>query len=143
MRRLRHRQQAHPFHLDAELPQRGVPRGRARDDAHAPGESAPSLGLLTLTGVSQMMGVGCIPWSPLCRGFLARPWKTEDTIRAKSDASVVSPLPSQTDHARIIADTLRGTSTNPMNACRRSTSALRNSPRRRDVRWRRSRSLGL
>jgi aryl-alcohol dehydrogenase-like predicted oxidoreductase len=32
-----------------------------------------------------MMGVGMIPWSPLCRGFLARPWQSEETERVKSD----------------------------------------------------------
>jgi aryl-alcohol dehydrogenase-like predicted oxidoreductase len=31
------------------------------------------------------MGVGMIPWSPLCRGFLARPWQSEETERVKSD----------------------------------------------------------
>ncbi|GFZ44224.1 oxidoreductase with NAD+ or NADP+ as acceptor, partial [Saitozyma sp. JCM 24511] len=32
-----------------------------------------------------MMGVGMIPWSPLCRGFLARPWQSAETERVKSD----------------------------------------------------------
>ncbi|WVF71722.1 hypothetical protein IAT40_006530 [Kwoniella sp. CBS 6097] len=33
----------------------------------------------------KMFGVGCIPWSPLGRGFLTRPWNAEGTIRAGSD----------------------------------------------------------
>jgi len=32
-----------------------------------------------------MFGVGMIPWSPLCRGFLARPWDAGDTKRTVSD----------------------------------------------------------
>ena len=40
-----------------------------------------------------MMGVGCIPWSPLCRGYLARPWKiSASTARAETDVCVSSPL---------------------------------------------------
>jgi len=30
-------------------------------------------------------GVGVIPWSPLARGKLARPWETETTKRSESD----------------------------------------------------------
>ncbi|KAI5809034.1 aldo-keto reductase [Peziza echinospora] len=30
-------------------------------------------------------GVGLIPWSPLARGVLARPWHNRDTVREKSD----------------------------------------------------------
>ncbi|KAI9664719.1 MAG: hypothetical protein M1821_006167 [Bathelium mastoideum] len=30
-------------------------------------------------------GVGLIPWSPIARGALARPWKTRDTKREKTD----------------------------------------------------------
>ena len=32
-----------------------------------------------------MFGVGAIPWSPLCRGLLTHPLKT-DTVRSKTDA---------------------------------------------------------
>lgn len=31
-------------------------------------------------------GLGLIPWSPMARGRLARPWKSEETDRTKSDA---------------------------------------------------------
>lgn len=30
-------------------------------------------------------GVGCIPWSPIARGVLARPWGDRNTTREKSD----------------------------------------------------------
>ena len=30
-------------------------------------------------------GVGCIPWSPVARGVLTRPWATRDTKREASD----------------------------------------------------------
>ncbi|OCF42755.1 aryl-alcohol dehydrogenase [Kwoniella heveanensis CBS 569] len=33
----------------------------------------------------KLFGVGCIPWSPLGRGFLTRPWNAEGTVRAGSD----------------------------------------------------------
>ena len=33
------------------------------------------------------LGVGCIPWSPLARGFLTRP-AGQQTLRAKTDSSV-------------------------------------------------------
>jgi aryl-alcohol dehydrogenase-like predicted oxidoreductase len=31
-------------------------------------------------------GIGVIPWSPLARGRLARPWDTPSTLRAQTDA---------------------------------------------------------
>ncbi|KAK1924492.1 NADP-dependent oxidoreductase domain-containing protein [Papiliotrema laurentii] len=33
----------------------------------------------------KLFGVGAIPWSPLCRGFLTRPWQAEETLRVKTD----------------------------------------------------------
>ncbi|WVN90348.1 uncharacterized protein L203_105584 [Cryptococcus depauperatus CBS 7841] len=33
----------------------------------------------------KMFGVGCIPWSPLGRGFLTRPWRENKSIRTESD----------------------------------------------------------
>ncbi|KAI9066901.1 Aldo/keto reductase [Trametes sanguinea] len=33
----------------------------------------------------KMFGVGSIPWSPLGRGLLARPFKEQDTVRRKTD----------------------------------------------------------
>ncbi|WWD10508.1 hypothetical protein V865_008644 [Kwoniella europaea PYCC6329] len=35
----------------------------------------------------KLLNVGCIPWSPLCRGFLSRPWNAEETVRVKTDAN--------------------------------------------------------
>lgn len=32
----------------------------------------------------QHLGVGCIPWSPLARGVLSRPWD-EASVRSKTD----------------------------------------------------------
>ena len=39
-----------------------------------------------MMGLCRAEGIGVIPWSPLARGRLARPWKNEDgTARAKTD----------------------------------------------------------
>lgn len=40
-----------------------------------------------LVAHSQLFGVGCVPWSPLCRGFLTRPWKADETLRVKTDTN--------------------------------------------------------
>lgn len=34
-------------------------------------------------------GVGLIPWSPLSRGVLARPWDCRDTLREKTDGAII------------------------------------------------------
>ena len=39
-----------------------------------------------MMGVCQAEGIGVIPWSPLARGRLARPWKAESTKRFETDA---------------------------------------------------------
>ena len=40
-----------------------------------------------MLGLCREEGIGVIPWSPLARGRLARPWETEPTTgRAKTDA---------------------------------------------------------
>jgi len=73
----------------------------------------------------QREGVGVMPWSPLARGYLARP----PTRRSR----------------RRSAATARSTSHNTPTrraAAPRSTSASRNSPRRRTWRWPKSRSRG-
>ena len=31
-------------------------------------------------------GIGVIPWSPLARGRLTRPWKSDNTLRRQTDA---------------------------------------------------------
>ncbi|EIW70947.1 hypothetical protein TREMEDRAFT_43464 [Tremella mesenterica DSM 1558] len=38
----------------------------------------------------KMMGVGCIPWSPLHRGYLTRPWTSQATVRVESDVGYKS-----------------------------------------------------
>ena len=38
-----------------------------------------------MTGLCLDQGIGIIPWSPLARGRLARPWKSENTKRAETD----------------------------------------------------------
>ena len=38
-----------------------------------------------MLGLCAEEGIAVIPWSPLARGRLARPWKTEQTERARSD----------------------------------------------------------
>lgn len=48
--------------------------------------SARSLLTYSLAGVSQLFGMGIIPWSPLARGYLTRPWKEQsNTKRAQTD----------------------------------------------------------
>jgi aryl-alcohol dehydrogenase-like predicted oxidoreductase len=48
--------------------------------------------------VCQSEGIGVIPWSPLARGRLARPWQTEHTVRYETDQFGTS-LYSQTEEA--------------------------------------------
>lgn len=37
-------------------------------------------------GVCKLFGSGIIPWSPLARGYMTRPWREQDsTKRAKTD----------------------------------------------------------
>lgn len=48
--------------------------------------TARSLLTYSLAGVSQLFGMGIIPWSPLARGYLTRPWKEQsNTKRAQTD----------------------------------------------------------
>ncbi|HEX8325732.1 MAG TPA: aldo/keto reductase [Tepidisphaeraceae bacterium] len=39
-----------------------------------------------MIGLCVDQGIGVIPWSPLARGKLARPWKQDDTARSEGDA---------------------------------------------------------
>lgn len=51
----------------------------------------------------QHAGLGIIPWSPLARGVLARPWNSHTTSRAGSDKSIDGLLRSQeTESDRVI-----------------------------------------
>jgi aryl-alcohol dehydrogenase-like predicted oxidoreductase len=38
-----------------------------------------------MAGLCRDQGIGMIPWSPLARGRLARPWKSESTLRLETD----------------------------------------------------------
>ena len=42
-------------------------------------------------------GVGLVPWSPVARGALARPWSGRDTLREKTDSSLQRLIRSQED----------------------------------------------
>jgi versiconal hemiacetal acetate reductase len=35
-------------------------------------------------------GIGLIPWAPLARGVLARPWSGRNTLREKTDDAVIN-----------------------------------------------------
>jgi aryl-alcohol dehydrogenase-like predicted oxidoreductase len=59
-----------------------------------------------MTGLCQSEGIGVIPWSPLARGRLARPWQGESTRRFETD-QFGKKLYSQTESAdRVVADRL-------------------------------------
>lgn len=50
-------------------------------------------------------GVGCIPWSPIARGVLARPWDERKTAREKSDHFLHSLIRSrETEVDKAIVD---------------------------------------
>ena len=50
-------------------------------------------------------GVGCIPWSPIARGALARPWGVRDSVREKSDHFIKSQIRSrETEVDKAITD---------------------------------------
>ncbi len=66
-----------PVRVDAEPPQPAVPGGGAGD--------APAL---------PDQGVGVIPWSPLARGKLARPWD-EETTRSQAPTGSALAVPGQ------------------------------------------------
>jgi len=42
-------------------------------------------------------GVGLIPWSPVARGVLARPWATRDTLREQTDGFLKALIRSRDD----------------------------------------------
>lgn len=47
-------------------------------------------------------GVGCIPWSPIARGVLARPWGDRSTLREQSDkflANLIRAKETEVDKA--------------------------------------------
>jgi aryl-alcohol dehydrogenase-like predicted oxidoreductase len=59
-----------------------------------------------MIGLCQSEGIGVIPWSPLARGRLARPWQTESTKRSETD-QFGKKMYSQTEDAdRKVVDRL-------------------------------------
>jgi len=59
-----------------------------------------------MMGLCQSEGIGVIPWSPLARGRLTRPWQSESTKRFETDQFGKS-LYSQTEEAdRRVVDRL-------------------------------------
>ena len=53
-----------------------------------------------MIGLCQSEGIGVIPWSPLARGRLARPWQSESTTRNETDyyAKAIYSHTEETDH---------------------------------------------
>ena len=52
-------------------------------------------------------GVGCIPWSPIARGALARPWGDRGTDREKSDKNLKASVRDQeTEEDKVIVGRL-------------------------------------
>jgi aryl-alcohol dehydrogenase-like predicted oxidoreductase len=53
-----------------------------------------------MIGLCQSEGIGVIPWSPLARGRLARPWQSESTKRYETDqyAKTIYSQTEETDH---------------------------------------------
>lgn len=52
-------------------------------------------------------GVGLIPWSPIARGVLARPWSERSTVRENSDNFLKSLIRSkENDVDKLIVDRL-------------------------------------
>lgn len=52
-------------------------------------------------------GVGCIPWSPIARGVLARPWSDRSTLRESTDKFLHNMIRSrETEVDKAIVDRL-------------------------------------
>lgn len=52
-------------------------------------------------------GVGCIPWSPIARGVLARPWDDRSSLRESTDEFMRTALrPGETEVDKAIVDRL-------------------------------------
>lgn len=59
-----------------------------------------------MIGLCQSEGIGVIPWSPLARGRLARPWQSDSTKRYETD-QFGNKMYSQTEDAdRKVVDRL-------------------------------------
>ncbi|KAH0835078.1 Versiconal hemiacetal acetate reductase [Fonsecaea pedrosoi] len=49
-------------------------------------------------------GVGIIPWSPVARGVLARPWKSAKTVREKTDAYLSALVSKENERDNAVVD---------------------------------------
>lgn len=83
--RLCHPEPADAFYFDAKSLQPSLSRRRARNDAHSQGAFFSCNSSHCNAWIPQHLGVGCIPWSPLARGLLARPLDSEKTARASTE----------------------------------------------------------
>ncbi len=59
-----------------------------------------------MTGLCVDQGIGIIPWSPLARGRLARPWNSESTRRSETDRFGKTMYSSTEENNRQIVDRL-------------------------------------
>jgi aryl-alcohol dehydrogenase-like predicted oxidoreductase len=61
-----------------------------------------------MMGLCAAEGIGVLPWSPLARGRLARPWKAESTSRSETDkfGNTMYGQTEESDHA--VVDRLTG-----------------------------------
>ncbi|HUN86712.1 MAG TPA: aldo/keto reductase [Terracidiphilus sp.] len=59
-----------------------------------------------MLGVCRAEGIGVIPWSPLARGRLARPWKSESTKRFETDQFGKTMYAATEDADRRVVDRL-------------------------------------
>ena len=57
-----------------------------------------------MMGLCRAEGVGVIPWSPVARGLLTRPWGEDSTVRAKVDAFTTKLYAASKDSDRHIVE---------------------------------------
>lgn len=57
-----------------------------------------------MLGLCRAEGIGVIPWSPLARGALTRPWKSAETARVKTDKVAASLYQASEDADRRVVE---------------------------------------
>lgn len=60
-----------------------------------------------MMGLCAAEGIGVLPWSPLARGRLARPWKSETTSRSETDKFQKTLYGGTEDSDRAVVDRLQ------------------------------------
>jgi aryl-alcohol dehydrogenase-like predicted oxidoreductase len=60
-----------------------------------------------MMGLCAAEGIGVLPWSPLARGRLARPWKSETTSRSETDRFAVAMYSKTEDADKAVVDRLQ------------------------------------